>query len=213
MATDKNELSLSKKFEDLQKAMSYYDIEKNKLQHLEDIQKQNEQQYINQSNQENKKPSNRYELNNQIAYNNKEINNNNIQQQSNNEPSLLNKQYHLVQNKRLSPKDQDQDYQQKIKEYQSPKFNEINNNENFNNNIAENNNENVNMNSTSFQQQSQQYEYAELNQHTSQKDNDITISDRDNPLIYSDDIGNMNYLEKQYAAYQNKINRNFDNNY
>ena len=44
MATEKNELNLSKKFEDLQKAMSYYDIEKNKLQHLEDMQKQNEQQ-------------------------------------------------------------------------------------------------------------------------------------------------------------------------
>ena len=52
------------------------------------------------------------------------------------------------------------------------------------------------------------YNYAESNQQSSQKEFDITMSDRDNPLIISDEKGNMNYLEKQYFAYQNKMNKN-----
>lgn len=55
----------------------------------------------------------------------------------------------------------------------------------------------------------QQYDYAEYQQ-TSQKEFDITLSDRDNPLIYSDDKGNMNFLERQYAAYQDRMNNNND---
>ena len=37
---------------------------------------------------------------------------------------------------------------------------------------------------------------------------DMTNSEIDNPLLYSDDIGNMNYLEKKYAIYQNQLNIN-----
>ena len=42
----------------------------------------------------------------------------------------------------------------------------------------------------------------------SQKDYDMNLSSRDNPLIYSDDEGNMNYLEKQYKAYKDRMNQN-----
>ena len=59
--------------------------------------------------------------------------------------------------------------------------------------------------------QGQEYEVVESNQQNSQREYDITLSDKDNPLIYSDDIGNMNYLEKQYAAYQEKMNPDNDN--
>lgn len=55
----------------------------------------------------------------------------------------------------------------------------------------------------------QQYDYVEFQQ-SSQKDYDMTFSERDNPLIYSDDKGNMNYLERQYAAYENRMNNNND---
>ena len=51
------------------------------------------------------------------------------------------------------------------------------------------------------------YEY---NLQTSQKDMEITISDKDNPLIFSDDQGNMNYLEKQYEAYKNQMRYGYD---
>ncbi len=51
------------------------------------------------------------------------------------------------------------------------------------------------------------YEY---NLQTSQKDMEITISNKDNPLIFSDDQGNMNYLEKQYEAYKNQMRYGYD---
>ena len=51
------------------------------------------------------------------------------------------------------------------------------------------------------------YEY---NLQTSQKDMEITISDKDNPLIFSDVQGNMNYLEKQYEAYKNQMRYGYD---
>jgi hypothetical protein len=51
------------------------------------------------------------------------------------------------------------------------------------------------------------YEY---NLQTSQKDMEITISDKDNPLIFSDVQGNMNYLEKQYEAYKNQMIYGYD---
>ena len=51
------------------------------------------------------------------------------------------------------------------------------------------------------------YEY---NLQTSQKDMEITISDKDNPLIFSDGQGNMNYLEKQYEAYKNQMRYGYD---
>ena len=51
------------------------------------------------------------------------------------------------------------------------------------------------------------YEY---NLQTSQKDMEITISDKDNPLIFNDDQGNMNYLEKQYEAYKNQMRYGYD---
>ena len=54
-----------------------------------------------------------------------------------------------------------------------------------------------------------QNDYAEYQQ-SSQKEYDMAVSDRDNPLIYSDDKGNMNFLERQYAAYQDRMNGNND---
>ena len=47
----------------------------------------------------------------------------------------------------------------------------------------------------------------------SQKEYDITMSEKDNPLVYSDDKGNMNYLEKKYAAYQSRMNQNQNEDY
>ena len=38
----------------------------------------------------------------------------------------------------------------------------------------------------------------------------MTISDKENPLFYSDDKGNMNYLEKRYEAYKNKFRYNYE---
>ena len=40
--------------------------------------------------------------------------------------------------------------------------------------------------------------------------NEMTISDKENPLFYSDDKGNMNYLEKRYEAYKNKFRYNYE---
>ena len=51
---------------------------------------------------------------------------------------------------------------------------------------------------------------CEYNLQTSRKDMEITISDKDNPLIFSDDQGNMNYLEKQYEAYKNQMRYGYD---
>ena len=48
------------------------------------------------------------------------------------------------------------------------------------------------------------------NQQISQRDMEMTISDKDNPLIFSDDQGNMDYLEKQYEAYQNRMRFGYD---
>lgn len=47
-------------------------------------------------------------------------------------------------------------------------------------------------------------------QQISQKDMEMTISDKDNPLTFRDDQGNMNYLEKQYEAYQNRMRFGYD---
>mgnify|MGYP006936040939 CR=1 FL=1 len=65
------------------------------------------------------------------------------------------------------------------------------------------------MNNLEFQ--GQPYDNDEYNQQNSQKEYDMTTSERDNPLIYSDDKGNMNYLERQYEAYQSRMNQNDDN--
>ena len=59
-------------------------------------------------------------------------------------------------------------------------------------------------------QEKSDYNY-DFNQQSSQKEYDITLSDKENTLIYSDEKGNMNYLEKRYVAYQNKKNRYKDN--
>ena len=43
---------------------------------------------------------------------------------------------------------------------------------------------------------------------------DVQRQDKDNQLIYSDDMGNMNYLEKKYMIYKNRFNQNnYDDNY
>ena len=71
---------------------------------------------------------------------------------------------------------------------------------------------NINSNDQIFTPQGyedQQYDYAEYQQ-SSQKEYDMNVSDRDNPLIYSDDKGNMNFLERQYVAYQDRMNNNND---
>ena len=59
-------------------------------------------------------------------------------------------------------------------------------------------------------QEKSDYNY-DFNQLSSQKEYDITLSDKENTLLYSDEKGNMNYLEKRYVAYQNKKNRYKDN--
>ena len=42
---------------------------------------------------------------------------------------------------------------------------------------------------------------------------DVQRQDKDNQLIYSDDMGNMNYLEKKYMIYKNRFNQNnYDDN-
>ena len=77
------------------------------------------------------------------------------------------------------------------------------------NQVAENN---LNSNGRIFTPQGyedQRCDYAEYQQ-SSQREYDMNVSDRDNPLIYSDDKGNMNFLERQYAAYQDRINNNND---
>ena len=56
----------------------------------------------------------------------------------------------------------------------------------------------------------EKYEKA-LYQGSSQRDMDITISERESTLpLYDDKGGNMNYLEKQYQAYQNKKRQFYD---
>ena len=52
-------------------------------------------------------------------------------------------------------------------------------------------------------------ENNELYQEFSQREMEMTISDRENPLV-NDNIGNMNYLEKQYEAYKNKMRQFYD---
>ena len=48
-------------------------------------------------------------------------------------------------------------------------------------------------------------------QGSSQRDMEITISERESTLpLYDDKCGNMNYLEKQYQAYQNKKRQFYD---
>ena len=49
-----------------------------------------------------------------------------------------------------------------------------------------------------------------INQQISQKDMEMTISDKDTPLILGDNQGNMNYLEKQYEAYKNRMRFGYD---
>ena len=46
------------------------------------------------------------------------------------------------------------------------------------------------------------------NQQTPQKDLEVTLSERDNPLLIGYDKGN--YLEKQYEAYQNQMRYIYD---
>ena len=45
---------------------------------------------------------------------------------------------------------------------------------------------------------------------TSQKDMEMTISDKENPLHISGDKGNMNYLEDKYEAYKNRMRYNYE---
>ena len=45
---------------------------------------------------------------------------------------------------------------------------------------------------------------------TSQKDMEMTISDKENPLHISDDKGNMNYLEDKYEAYKNRMRYDYE---
>ena len=44
----------------------------------------------------------------------------------------------------------------------------------------------------------------------SQKDMEMTISDKENPLHISDDKGNMNYLEDKYEAYKNRMRYDYE---
>lgn len=149
--------------------------------------------------------------------------NNNIQQNENGPYS--HKQYHFVKKEIISSPEPDYvnpnivRYNQNISQNQlnySPKFNDLNNEalntnyqnlENYDNkfSISENQNDRKEATQSSYQNE------IELNLQNSQRDHDITISDRDNPLIYSDDKGNMNFLERKYMAYQNRMHQNNEN--
>ena len=77
-------------------------------------------------------------------------------------------------------------------EYYTPVYNKEQNVSPENNNIEYNNMDN-----------------NELYQEFSQREMEMTISDRENPLL-NDNVGNMNYLEKQYEAYKNKMRQFYD---
>ena len=152
--------------------------------------------------------------------------NNNIRQNENGPYS--HKQYHFVKKEIISSPEPDYvnpnivRYYQNINQNQlnySPKFNDLNNEalninyqnlENYENKFSISENQNDRKEVTQSSYQSKQNE-IELNLQNSQRDHDITISDRDNPLIYSDDKGNMNFLERKYIAYQNRMNQNNEN--
>jgi hypothetical protein len=143
------------------------------------------------------------------AISNAVLNQNNIMQQNENGPNSHH-EYRFVKKEILSPSDQEYNIfqqQQELNRFNpnqqqqnySPKFNEVNNTGALNNLIK---NDGI--------MSSLQREF-DLNQQPSQKEYDITTSERDNPLIYSDDKGNMNYLERQYEAYQSRMHQNDDN--
>ena len=196
---------------------------------------------------------NKNEMEEEIAYKNKEVNVNPIsglisnailsqndytQQQDNNNEPYSQQEYKFVKKEIYSPSEEDYYIQQQYnqndfitynqgQQYYSPEYNDMNN-------IALNNNmqylenygnqgnvyvgpysnvqvdiNNDNINNQILTSQEQNYEYVDYQQN-SQNEYDMTMSDRDNPLIYSDDKGNMNYLERQYAEYQSRMNQNDD---
>ena len=143
------------------------------------------------------------------AISNAVLNQNNIMKQNENGPNS-NHEYRFVKKEIISPSDQEYNIfqqQQELNRFNpnqqqqnySPKFNDVNNTGALNNLIK---NDGI--------MSSLQREF-DLNQQPSQKEYDITTSERDNPLIYSDDKGNMNYLERQYEAYQSRMHQNDDN--
>jgi hypothetical protein len=113
-------------------------------------------------------------------------------------------EYRFVKKEIINPSEQEYNIFQQQQNY-SPKFNDINNTGALNNVISGTINDRNDGVINSLQRE------FDLNQQLSQKEFDVTTSERDNPLIYSDDKGNMNYLERQYEAYQSRMNQNNDN--
>ena len=108
---------------------------------------------------------------------------------------------------------------------ESPKFNviesnqQIYNNENniFQSDVYGNEETGISMgNNIIYDNNIQVLKKGSYNESQNQKSSiayEVTGSDFDNPLLYSDDMGNMNYLEKKYAIYQDQINLYNNGNY
>ena len=137
------------------------------------------------------------------AISNAVLNQNNIMQKNENGQNFHH-EYRFVKKEIINPSEQEYNIFQQQQNY-SPKFNDINNTGALNNVISGNINDRNDGVINSLQRE------FDLNQQLSQKEFDVTTSERDNPLIYSDDKGNMNYLERQYEAYQSRMNQNNDN--
>ena len=146
--------------------------------------------------------------------------NNNLVQQNENGPNYQ-REYRFVKKEIINPSEEEyimQSQQQELNKYNqnqqqlnySPKFNDINNAVGLNNSNNQNMNNNLDNKHENMMSSLQREFDSNLNMQPSQREYDITMSEKDNPLVYSDDKGNMNYLEKKYAAYQSRMNQNDD---
>ncbi len=154
--------------------------------------------------------------------------NNNLMQKNENGPNYQ-REYRFVKKEIINPSEEEyimHSQHQELNNYNqnqqqmnySPKFSGVNNavGLNISNNQNMNNLDNKQLNDNRHENMmsSLQREFdSNLNMQPSQKEYDITMSEKDNPLVYSDDKGNMNYLEKKYAAYQSRMNQNQNEDY
>ena len=159
------------------------------------------------------------------AISNAILNNNNYNSQINinNQNNQYNqKQYNLItkeiiQKTPINPINQYNLYVSPQQQMESPKFNEIIESQNqqiyngkynnFQNNLYENE---TNVRNIVYDNNIQVLHKSSYNDSQFNTKNsfayEIIGKDYNNPLFYSDDMGNMNYLEKKYAIYQDHIN-------
>ena len=161
------------------------------------------------------------------------LNNNNYNSQKN--INIKNNQYNqkqynlitkeIIPNTPLNPINQYNQYNVYVtpqQQMESPKFNEIIESQNqpiyngeynnFQNNLYKNetNVRNIIYDNNIQVLQKSPYNDSQFNQKNSIA-YEIIRPDYDNPLLISDDLGNINYLEKKYAIYQDQIN-SYNNN-